>query len=55
MNPAIFAIPFLIGLVYLAIFVLIIYFVYQWVTKIIKLKEEQNQILRQILQKLEKQ
>jgi hypothetical protein len=55
MNPAIFALPLLIGLVYLAIFVLIIYFVFQWVTKIIRLKEEQNQILREILLKLNKQ
>ena len=54
MNPAFFALPILLGLIYMAVFVLIVYFVYKWVTKIIRLKEEQNQILREIIQKLEK-
>ncbi len=46
--------PILAGLFNLIIFIVAIYFIYQWVTRFISLKEEQNEILREISRKLEK-
>ena len=45
--------PFLIILVYLAILAAILYMIYQWVNKFISLKQEQNNLLREIIQKMD--
>ena len=51
---ALFAfLPFLIAAIYLAILGAIIYLIYTWVTKFIKLREEQNELLREIIQKMD--
>ena len=45
--------PILISLFYLTIIGAVIYLVYTWVTKFISLKEEQNNLLREIIKRLE--
>ena len=45
--------PFLIILVYLAILAAILYMIYQWVNKFISLKQEHNNLLREIIQKMD--
>jgi ABC-type arginine transport system permease subunit len=45
--------PILISLFYLTIIAAVIYLVYTWVTKFISLKEEQNNLLREIIKRLE--
>lgn len=45
--------PFLVVGFYLTIIVAAIYFIYTWVNKFISLKEEQNNLLREIIKKLE--
>jgi hypothetical protein len=47
------AFPILFVIVYLAIIAAIIYLIYKWVTKIIALKQEHNDLLREIIQKIE--
>lgn len=47
-------IPFLIIVFYLAIIVTVFYLVYTWVNKFICLKKEQNDLLREIIKKMEK-
>jgi protein-S-isoprenylcysteine O-methyltransferase Ste14 len=42
------------GLVYVAILIAVIYFVYTWVTTFIALKREHNDLLREILKKMDK-
>ncbi|ADQ78811.1 hypothetical protein Palpr_0655 [Paludibacter propionicigenes WB4] len=45
--------PILIVVFYLTIIVTVLYLVYTWVTKFISLKEEQNDLLREIIKRLE--
>ena len=45
--------PILISLFYLTIVAAVIYLIYTWVTKFISLKEEQNNLLREIIKRLE--
>lgn len=50
---ALFALlPLLIGLVYLAILAGILYLIYTWVNKFIVLRQEQNDLLREIIKKM---
>jgi len=48
-----FILPFLIGFVYLAIFVGVLYLIHTWVTKFIRLKQEYNDLLREIIKKMD--
>ncbi len=45
--------PFLIVIFYLAITLGILYLIYRWVSKFISLKQEHNDLLREIIQKME--
>jgi hypothetical protein len=45
--------PFLILLVYLAILAGIFYLIYIWVNKFIVLRQEQNDLLREIIKKMD--
>lgn len=45
--------PLLIMTVYLAVLAGIIYLIYTWVTKFIQLKQEQNDLLREIIKKMD--
>jgi hypothetical protein len=45
--------PILISLFYLGIVAAVFYLVYTWVTKFISLKEEQNDLLREIIKRME--
>lgn len=45
--------PFLILLFYLAIVIGVFYLVYTWVNKIISLKQEHNDLLREIIKKMD--
>ncbi|MBV5282076.1 MAG: hypothetical protein JZU53_06520 [Paludibacter sp.] len=45
--------PILIVLFYLTIIAAVFYLVYTWVTKFISLKEEQNNLLREIIKRME--
>lgn len=45
--------PFLIVIVYLLIFGGILYLIYTWVNKFISLRQEQNELLREIIKKLD--
>lgn len=45
--------PFIIVIIYLAIFGGILYLIYSWVNKFISLREEQNELLREIIKKLD--
>jgi len=42
------------GLFYLTILMVVVYFVYTWVTTFISLKREHNDLLREILKKMDK-
>ncbi len=44
--------PFLIVLVYFAILFGIFYLIYKWVNKFIALRQEQNDLLREIINKM---
>ena len=44
--------PFLIMIVYLAILFGILYLIYKWVNKFISLRQEQNDLLREIINKM---
>jgi len=46
--------PLLIGIVYLGIIFGILYLIYTWVSKFIDLKQEQNDLLREIIKKMDK-
>jgi archaellum component FlaF (FlaF/FlaG flagellin family) len=46
-------IPFLIMIIYLAILFGILYLIYTWVNKFIILKQEHNELLKEIIQKLD--
>ncbi len=45
--------PLLIVLVYLTIIFGILYLIYTWVSKFIVLKQEQNDLLREIIKKMD--
>jgi len=45
--------PLLIGIVYLAILGGIFYLIYTWVSKFIELRQEQNNLLREIIKKMD--
>jgi len=45
--------PILISLFYLSIIAAVFYLVYTWVTKFISLKEEQNNLLRENIKRME--
>jgi len=50
---ALFALlPILIVLFYLVVLVVIIYLIYTWVNKFIALRQEQNDLLREIIKKM---
>ena len=47
--------PFIIiYLFYIAVFFVILFFIYKWVTKFLSLKQEQNDILRELVSKMNK-
>ncbi len=46
-------VPFLIIIFYLAIIVGILYMIYRWVNKFISLRQEQNDLLREIINKMD--
>ncbi|MCL4481829.1 MAG: hypothetical protein M1445_04275 [Bacteroidetes bacterium] len=48
-----FFLPFLFFFFYLAILIGILYLIYTWVNKFISLKQEQNDLLREIIKKME--
>ena len=54
MNAAFTLVPLLFFIIYLAIFFGILYLIYKWVNKFIALREEQNKLLREIVDKLDK-
>ena len=45
--------PFIIGIIYLMFIIGIIYLIYTWVNKFILLKQEHNDLLREIIKKLD--
>lgn len=45
--------PFLFMFFYLAVFGVIFYLIYTWVNKFIALRQEQNDLLREIVKKME--
>jgi len=45
--------PLLIVLVYLTIIFGILYLIYTWVSKFIELRQEQNNLLREIIKKMD--
>lgn len=44
--------PFLIIIIYLAILFGVLYLIYKWVNKFISLRQEQNDLLREIINKM---
>ncbi len=46
--------PFLFMIIYLAIFFGILYLIYKWVNKFIALKQEHNELLREIIMRMDK-
>ena len=54
MSSALFILPIMIGFVYLAIFAGVLYLIYTWVTKFIRLKQEHNDLLREIVKKMDR-
>lgn len=45
--------PMLIGIIYLTVIFGILYLIYSWVNKFILLKQEHNDLLREIIKKME--
>ena len=45
--------PMLVGIIYLMVILGILYLIYTWVNKFIILKQEQNDLLREIIKKME--
>lgn len=45
--------PMLIGIIYLTVIIGILYLIYTWVNKFILLKQEHNDLLREIIKKME--
>jgi len=48
-----FFLPILIGVIYLTIIFGILYLIYTWVNKFILLKQEHNDLLREIIKKMD--
>jgi len=48
-----FLLPILIGVIYLTIIFGILYLIYTWVNKFILLKQEHNNLLREIIKKMD--
>jgi len=48
-----FLLPILIGVIYLTIIFGILYLIYTWVNKFILLKQEHNDLLREIIKKMD--
>lgn len=46
-------IPILLIVIYVAIVVSILYLIYTWVNKFIELKQEQNNLLKEIIEKMD--
>ncbi|WP_199856422.1 hypothetical protein [Lunatibacter salilacus] len=44
--------PILIGLIYFGVLAGIFYLIYKWVTKFLTLKQEHNDLLREIIRKM---
>jgi len=40
-------------IVYIAVFIIVFYLVYTWVTRFLRIKQEQNDILRELVKKME--
>ena len=45
--------PLLIGIIYLTVIIGILYLIYTWVHKFISLKQEHNDLLREIIKKMD--
>ena len=45
--------PMLIGIMYLTVIIGILFLIYTWVNKFILLKQEHNDLLREIIKKME--
>jgi len=45
--------PMLVGIIYLMVILGILYLIYTWVNKFILLKQEHNDLLREIIKKME--
>jgi len=45
--------PMLIGIIYLTVIFGVLYLIYTWVNKFISLKQEHNDLLREIIKKME--
>lgn len=45
--------PILISLLYLTLLIAVFYLIYTWVNKFISLKKEQNDLLREIIKRME--
>ena len=45
--------PILIGIIYLTVIFGVLYLIYTWVNKFILLKQEHNELLREIIKKME--
>jgi len=45
--------PMLIGIIYLTVIFGVLYLIYTWVNKFIVLKQEHNDLLREIIKKME--
>ncbi|KOH44729.1 hypothetical protein [Sunxiuqinia dokdonensis] len=54
MSSTMFFLPFLIGFIYLAIFAGVLYLIHTWVTKFVRLKQEYNDLLREIIRKMDR-
>ena len=47
--------PMLVGIIYLMVILGILYLIYTWVNKFILLKQERNDLLREIIKKMKNQ
>ena len=45
--------PMLVGIIYLMVILGILYLIYTWVSKFILLKQEHNDLLREIIKKMD--
>ena len=45
--------PMLIGIIYLTVIIGILYLIYTWVNKFLLLKQEHNDLLREIIKKMD--
>lgn len=52
-SSSFFILPFILGLAYLTCFVTVWFIIYRWVKTFIHLKREQNELLREIVNKMD--